>query len=212
MLVTSCLLTLLLAVAYLFYSNRLLALLIEYVLRISWWTESQDRVWISLGVCFTHLNPFIDSCVVMKESFQISLLSGRIVIKDLRYYSSNQSFRAVRCSIVWRYWLWRTRNGFLASEKYEDGFKGTSFLKTNSDQALILFYFLATEPAKDSKLPSRFHISLEGVEWHLYNRTSAFNDILSPPNNRTSKDNDGSSIHVFSSRSETDKTNVLCTS
>lgn len=50
--------------------------------------------------------------VSMTESFQVSLLAGRVMIKDLRYHSSNQSFRAIKCRVTWRYWRWRTREDF----------------------------------------------------------------------------------------------------
>jgi protein CSF1 len=104
----------------------------------------------------------------------VSLLGGRIMIKDLRYHSSNQSFRAIKCRVTWRYWLWRTReesNGYVG-----EGDKGTTITFMH-----ILLVFLLT-PAKANNqafsLPCRLHIALEGVEWHLFNRTTAYNNIL----------------------------------
>ncbi|GJJ06705.1 hypothetical protein Clacol_000901 [Clathrus columnatus] len=117
-------------------SNWLLALLIGYALHLNWWTDSHDRIWVSL---------------------------------------------------VWRYWIWRTRNDFVNPDRGEDGVKDLS---------------------KESKLPSRIYVSLEGVEWHLYNRTAAFNDILSHIQ-QVNNEKGGSSIRAFSSRSETDRRNIL---
>ena len=31
------------------------------------------------------------------------------MIKDLRYYSINQSIRIIKFHITWRYWFWRSR-------------------------------------------------------------------------------------------------------
>ncbi|KAF8577934.1 hypothetical protein K439DRAFT_1363574, partial [Ramaria rubella] len=132
--VVSCAFSLLLAITYLFYANRLLALLIGYILRLNWWNDGCEKAWVSL------------------ESFQISLLAGRIMIKDLRYHSSNQSFRAVKCRVTWRYWIWRTRGDYIRRAGEED--------------------------AKALRLPCRVHISLQGLEWRIYNRTGVYNDIL----------------------------------
>ena len=38
-------------------------------------------------------------------SIHFSLLSGRILLKDLKYHSSNQSIRVVKGQISWRYWI-----------------------------------------------------------------------------------------------------------
>ena len=43
------------------------------------------------------------------DAIQISILSGRLLIKELRYHSTNQSIRIVKFHITCRYWLWRTR-------------------------------------------------------------------------------------------------------
>lgn len=44
------------------------------------------------------------------EGLQLSLLAGRVFIKDLRYHSRNESIRVLKCHITWRYWLWRTQS------------------------------------------------------------------------------------------------------
>jgi len=38
-------------------------------------------------------------------SIQFSLLAGRILFKDLRYHTSNQTIRLVKGQISWRYWI-----------------------------------------------------------------------------------------------------------
>lgn len=110
LLVVSCAGSVLLAIAYLFYSNRLLAMIIGYFLHLNWWNEGSDRAWVSLGMaCECFESQYVEHLL---ESFQVSLLAGRIMIKDLRYQSSDQTFRAIKCRITWRYWVWRTRGEF----------------------------------------------------------------------------------------------------
>ena len=43
------------------------------------------------------------------DSLHISLMAGRIMLKDFRYHTSNQSIRCLKIFITWRYWLWRTQ-------------------------------------------------------------------------------------------------------
>ena len=43
------------------------------------------------------------------EAFQVSLLAGRVLIKDFRYHSRNQSIRILKLNVTWRYWIWRTQ-------------------------------------------------------------------------------------------------------
>lgn len=42
-----------LAIGYLFYFNRLLALLIGYAIRLTWWDEEGGGAWVSLGTRVT---------------------------------------------------------------------------------------------------------------------------------------------------------------
>jgi len=38
-------------------------------------------------------------------SIHFSLLSGRILLKNVYYHSSNQTINVVKAQITWRYWL-----------------------------------------------------------------------------------------------------------
>lgn len=40
-------------------------------------------------------------------SIHFSLLTGRILLKDVRYHSSNQTIKLVKGQIQWRYWIRR---------------------------------------------------------------------------------------------------------
>ncbi|KAG8901896.1 hypothetical protein FRB99_005016 [Tulasnella sp. 403] len=93
------------------------------------------------------------------EGLQLSLLAGRIFIKDFRYHSRNQSIRVLKCHITWRYWLWRTQSVLNGSENDGDGEQAHK-----SEKALAL--------------PCRLHAGLEGVEVFFYNRTPAYDEII----------------------------------
>lgn len=42
-------------------------------------------------------------------SIQLSLLGGRVLVKNVRYTSRNESIRISHGSVTWRYWFWRVR-------------------------------------------------------------------------------------------------------
>ncbi|KZS98640.1 hypothetical protein SISNIDRAFT_422603, partial [Sistotremastrum niveocremeum HHB9708] len=132
-----CLSSIVLAVFYLFYWNRLLAGALGYALRLTlWWSGGEGRVWIEF------------------ESLQVSLLAGRVTLKDAKYHSSNQTIRVTNCTIVWRYWIRRA--------KLNDG------QPTRDDQE---------QNSTNDLLPCRIHIHVRGFEWLLYNRTPAFDAL-----------------------------------
>lgn len=92
-------------------------------------------------------------------AIHFSTLTGRILIKDLRYHSSNQTFRIVKLQLSWRYWLRQP-----AEE--ED----LSHARVIGEEA---------NGKHGSPLACRVHLSLQGLEWFVYNRTAAFDNIVS---------------------------------
>ena len=42
---------------------------------------------------------------LVSGSFHVSLLAGRILLKDFRYHSSNQTFKIVKVQLRWQYWV-----------------------------------------------------------------------------------------------------------
>ncbi|KAK9367831.1 hypothetical protein V1509DRAFT_647370 [Lipomyces kononenkoae] len=86
------------------------------------------------------------------RSIQVSFLAGRIFFKDVRYIGSNESIFVVQGHFTWRYWLNRTRQSELKIP----------------DKLL----------EKNSGLPARFVLYMEGVEWFVYNRTPAYDAAL----------------------------------
>ncbi|KAK9464427.1 hypothetical protein V1512DRAFT_250083 [Lipomyces arxii] len=86
------------------------------------------------------------------RSVQISLLGGRIFFKDLRYVGSNETVFITQGHVTWRYWLNRTRRSDLKVAKFRK--------------------------EKNETVPARFMLYIEGVEWFVYNRTSAYEAAL----------------------------------
>ncbi|EJD45633.1 hypothetical protein AURDEDRAFT_165486 [Auricularia subglabra TFB-10046 SS5] len=152
----------LLIIFYAFYLNRVLAWLVAAGLRLRLWdpTSSPGSIHVSL------------------EAVQFSLLSGRLLLKDLRYHSSNQSFRIVKMKITWKYWLWRTRQG-IDAQLDNPG---------ESDQA--------RRYQKDSTLPCRIAVYIDGFEWFMYNRTWSYEDVLARMKNPTSEHAHEAEQHV----------------
>lgn len=61
--------------------------------------DSNWRVYPRLSLAFyTFLTPVLGS-------FHISLLAGRIFLKDFHYHSSNQTFKIVKVELRWQYWV-----------------------------------------------------------------------------------------------------------
>ncbi|KAF9268932.1 hypothetical protein L218DRAFT_892586 [Marasmius fiardii PR-910] len=122
---------------YFFYWNRFIAWILGLGIRLVYWNQGASSLWLEIG------------------SIQFSLLTGRILLKDVRYHTSNQTIKIVKAQIMWRYWI--------RGPMTEDDIGG---LVGEEDVSA------ARHP------PCRIKISVNGLEWILYNRTAAYDDIL----------------------------------
>ncbi|KAG7098617.1 hypothetical protein E1B28_000539 [Marasmius oreades] len=122
---------------YFFYWNRFIAWVLGLVIRLVYWNQGASSLWLEIG------------------SIQFSLLSGRILLKDVRYHTSNQTIKIVQAQILWRYWI----RGPMAEDDI-GGLVGEEEISTTR------------------RPPCRVRIFLNGLEWILYNRTTAYDDIL----------------------------------
>lgn len=145
-LLVSCICVLVASILYTFYRNRLFAALIGLLLRIRFWDQQGSSVWVQIG------------------SIHFSLLAGRILVKDLRYHSSNQTISVVKAQVTWRYWLRATAT---EDELDQEHVGGEDF---NQPRTLP---------------PCRVKISVHGFEWFLYNKTAAYDHIVSQMQART---------------------------
>lgn len=146
---------------FLFYFNRLLATLVSYGLRAYTWHKYQVYVDI--------------------QALQISLLGGRIFFKGFRYHGENETIHIQNGYITWNYWLRAVKQADCARCA-----NGNEYHSASSDEELRTgSQSSASEPgAKESgafqaaqDLPSRISVSVSGVEWFIYNRSSAYETI-----------------------------------
>ncbi|KAF8161147.1 hypothetical protein B0H34DRAFT_654233 [Crassisporium funariophilum] len=144
---------------YFFYWNRFIAFIIGQILRILWWNQGASSIWVEIG------------------SIHFSLVAGRILLKDFRYHSSNQTMKIIKVQIQWRYWIRRP-----TSEEEIHSIRG--------------------EEAKHSgRLSScRVQISFQGAEWFLYSRTAAYDNIISQMEKATRPTSRSSTPRRFFSR------------
>ncbi|KAG1742840.1 hypothetical protein EDB19DRAFT_1875202 [Suillus lakei] len=139
-LLVSCICVLIAAVFYTFYWNRIISGFISLLLRVKYWRQGGSSIWVHIG------------------SIHFSILAGRILLKDVRYHSSNMTVKIVTAQISWRYWL---RVPATEDDLNHAHVGGEDFNHT-------------------SPFPScRIKVSVQGLEWFLYNKTAAYNHIIS---------------------------------
>ena len=144
---------------FLFYFNRLFAQIISYAIRAYTW--HRYRVYIEI------------------RALQISLLAGRVFFTGLRYHGNNETIFVHAGYITWRYWLRKTRhvdlNRFGASPHSrgldKDGNNSKKRAKSVNGEE-------KGGVEKPSNLPCRLVVSLQGLEWFIYNRSMAYDSIL----------------------------------
>ena len=144
---------------YLFYWNRFLAFIFSLILRLALWNQGDSSIWVEFGALYPLNSLLFPPSPPCAGAFHFSTLAGRILIKDLRYHSSNQTFRIVKVQLSWRYWIRQP-----AEE--ED----LSHARVIGEDA---------NGKHGSPLGCRVHLSLQGLEWFMYNRTAAFDNIVS---------------------------------
>ncbi|TAQ90258.1 hypothetical protein B7494_g1405 [Chlorociboria aeruginascens] len=145
---------------FLFYFNRVFATLVSYGLRS--WTWHKYRVYIDI------------------QALQISLLGGRVFFRGLRYHGNNETILIHNGFITWTYWLRNVREldvgrGYnalptsVSSDSENLGPEGQNESVNEAENGGI---------ARPPKLPCRLNISLNGVEWFVYNRSAAYDTVV----------------------------------
>ncbi|THH07232.1 hypothetical protein EW145_g3529 [Phellinidium pouzarii] len=86
-LLAACIAIVFCSVAYFFFWNRIFGFIVGILFRLTLWTQSSSAIWVDFG------------------SAHLSLVAGRIFLRDVRYHSSNQTFRIVKCQVTWRWWI-----------------------------------------------------------------------------------------------------------
>lgn len=129
--------------------------------------------------------------MVKIQSIQISILAGRVFIKNFTYIGSNETISILQGSFTWRYWLYKRR-----LSKYEE-----AELSANSEEPDI-----SNNNWKNKKhIPARIKLAIEGVEWYIYNRSPAFDIIEENIKKATGTDTHPSSASVEKANPNNDK-------
>jgi hypothetical protein len=161
---------------YILYWGRFLALLIGLALRVVLWNRGGSSAWIQIGASPLSLCLFT-SLTLVSGSFHISLLAGRILLKDFRYHSSNQTFKIVRVQLRWQYWI----RSLTHSEDIQahGGGEGSKCAPASffPPFCVVPNTIIVAHASKSPRC--RFHATFEGFEWFIYNRTAAFDNIVS---------------------------------
>ncbi|EED13208.1 fermentation associated protein (Csf1), putative [Talaromyces stipitatus ATCC 10500] len=146
---------------FLFYFNRFLATLVSYGIRAYTWH---------------YYRAYVDI-----QALQVSLLGGRIFFKGIRYHGVNETVLIQRGHITWNYWMRTVRRLDLTRKDTTIGTKDPNHggsASANADGQAD-----GTEESgglkAETQLPCRIVIALSGLEWFLYNRTPAYDDLLS---------------------------------
>ncbi|KAJ7579122.1 hypothetical protein C8J56DRAFT_337033 [Mycena floridula] len=137
LLLIACALIILATLFYFFYWNRLIAWVLGFGFRLLYWNKGGSSIWLEIG------------------SIHFSILTGRILFKDVRYHSSNQTLQITKGEVVWRYWIRRP------TKEDEIG------LNLGKDEKVL-----------NHSLSCRIQVSLQGYQWFLYNRTAAYDNII----------------------------------
>lgn len=143
---------------FLFFFNRVFATLVSYGLRA--WTWHRYRLYIDIN------------------AIQISLLGGRIFFKGFSYYGNNETILIQSGFVTWSYWLRNVRELDLGKGPVV----GSKRISSDSDDELRNNAVNGAGEGglkRPPRLPCRLNVTLNGVEWFVYNRSAAYDAIVS---------------------------------
>lgn len=147
---------------FLFYFNRLFATLVSYAIRAYIWHTY--RIYIDI------------------QALQISLLGGRIFFKGFRYHGENETVLIQNGFVTWRYWMRSARQIDLARyAKTSEQLNGGGSLGSSKEKEPISEDLDEAESGRLRKVDNaeaRLAINVTGLEWFLYNRTPAYDAIV----------------------------------
>ncbi|KAF4598557.1 hypothetical protein EYR38_006961 [Pleurotus pulmonarius] len=138
LLLIACICIVIALILYLFYWNRLLAGIIGLVLRILYWNQGGASIWVEIG------------------SIHFSLITGRILLKDVNYHSSNQTLKIVKGQIEWRYWI----------------------RKPMLEQDIATGLGMEDHKHNHRSQYCRVQMKFQGFQWYIYNRTASYDSIV----------------------------------
>ncbi|KAJ5089708.1 hypothetical protein N7532_008392 [Penicillium argentinense] len=153
--------SLILALFFLLYFNRLFATLLSYAIRAYTW--HYYRVYVDIN------------------ALQVSLLGGRVFFKGIRYHGENETIFIHGGFVTWRYWKRNVERTDLSEVRRKTGDLDGSEEKpsgTAGDQKKDNGRGEEGGVEKATELPCRVSIKVYGLEWFIYNRSPAYDSIL----------------------------------
>ncbi|KAH8804976.1 hypothetical protein F5884DRAFT_681490 [Xylogone sp. PMI_703] len=143
---------------FLFYFNRLFATLVSYGLRA--WTWHRYRIYIDV------------------QALQISLLGGRVFFKGLRYHGNNETILIHSGYVTWCYWYRNVKELNLDSSHNAELKGATKNPQSNSKSSKNVEKEETEETTNPRRLSHRLNVTLTGAEWFVYNRSAAYDAIV----------------------------------
>jgi hypothetical protein len=124
------------------------------------------------------------------QALQISLLGGRVFFKGVRYHGNNETIFIHSGYLTWQYWLRKVKEVDLVDKVAQN--VGRSSSGSEKDGSHRRSSSLAGEEVGGSKtqkeLPCRLSLSVQGVEWFVYNRSAAYDSIVASMTREPSSD------------------------
>ncbi|KAJ0416553.1 hypothetical protein BJY00DRAFT_316799 [Aspergillus carlsbadensis] len=154
--IVSCILVLF----FLLYFNRLFATLLSYGIRAYTWH---------------YYRAYVDI-----HALQISLIGGRIFFKGIRYHGVNETIFVHGGFVTWHFWkhaVRRTDISHLGSSEVDSGSQRSRTNSDNGDKSSSIDEQGGIDCT--AALPCRITVKFYGLEWFIYNRTPAYDSILS---------------------------------
>ena len=186
-------------ILYLFYWNRFVAYLIGLVIRLMWWKSSDSSAWVEIGM---------SSDVSLTVCPILSVLQGLSISHSWRVEYSSRTCDTIPVTSPSK----SPKDSLLGPTGSETQPHNTTSAAHVSMEGMVCWFaadsshltaFLSEKPFTSASR-CRLQLSLEGVQWFLYNRTASYNDIVSrlmsdfrPLDDRGSVGNDHSSAGTF---------------
>lgn len=161
-------LILLVFVTLMFYFNRLIGSLLTFAAKVLLWNQ------FKISIHF--------------QSFKVSLLAGRIFVKNFSIVTKDFTLCILEGNLTWRYWFLNVRDSEYGLNNYKDSAEEST---TNAKRGI-----------QNEKLPSRFLIQIDGLEVFVYNRTYAYDYVLEQMKKQATDDNEYVSINTGGSNLE----------
>lgn len=154
---------------FLFFFNRFFASLASYVIKTYTWHKYH-----------VHLE---------FQALQFSFLGGRLFFRNLRYQGQNETIRIHDGHLTWRYWLRRVKHIEFNTPWQETQDKANRSSPGVHEQARGSTSEEVGASQVPRNLPCRISIQIRGIEWYMYNRSAAYEAILTKAANESSSTN-----------------------